>query len=222
MARRNGTDVWKLAPIDAPEEPEKGMYFWVQTGDHWAIGTRHTISRVNSRSFYVSVDGRKERIDRRDWHRWLRERSEEGYLLLNGHPVRDPTDEPLACGLRVPISVPKADTDDDQDGKDTTREGTMDTNLRDTRVLRAVRDVLKQYSLTRSGPDKDGFLQVEVKRPGATYKVRIDPAWRLPPTCTCPDAKRVKDGKGATFCKHTIAALLSDEEHRHQLIDLLL
>ena len=86
----------------------------------------------------------------------------------------------------------------------------------------AVRDVLKQYSLTRSGPDKDGFLQVEGKRPGATYKVRIDPAWRLPPTCTCPDAKRVKDGKGATFCKHTIAALLSDEEHRHQLIDLLL
>lgn len=226
MATRGGTDVWKLAPVDAPDEPREGMYFWVQTGDYWAIGERYTISRVNGKSFYVSINGRKERIDRRNWRRWLRARADEGYVVLNDHPLRDPRDEALAMGLTVPISTDAAANDAQEPGESNhqQRGARMDANLRDARLLRAVRDVLKRYTLSQKPPkdDEGAEIEVEVARRGASYTVRIDPEWRRPPTCTCPDADRIRDATGATFCKHTIAALLSDSKQRHQLIDLLL
>jgi SWIM zinc finger len=224
VAIRAGTDVWRLAPVDSPGEPRKGMYFWVQTGDHWAIGERYTISRVNNQSFYVSVDGRKERIDLRRWREWLRERSEEGYVVLDGHPLRDPLDEPFAMGVNVPVTgaATSPDRDDSEEKIHNSRGIRMNANLRDARLLRAVRDVMKRYSFSRTTSAEGEIIEVEVSRRGASYTVAIDPTWRRPPSCTCPDADRIRDASGATFCKHAIAALLSDDEHRHQLIDLLL
>ena len=183
MAKRGGTDVWRLTPVDSPEEPHKGMYFWVQTGDHWAAGERYTISRVNERSFYVSVDGRKERIDRRGWHSWLRERSEEGYVILDGHPLKDPQSEPFAIGLSAPVTGTRVlhDAEDEEQTPNNSRGTRMNANLRDARLLRAVRDVLKRYSFSRSESVEGELLKVEVARKGATYQVEIDPAWHRPP-----------------------------------------
>ena len=224
MAIRGGTDVWRLTPVDAPDEPRAGMYFWVQTGDHWAIGERYTISRVNGRSFYVSVDGRKERIDLRSWRSWLRARADEGYVVLDGHPLRDPSDETFAMGLSVPVTGAAAALDVGDNTENGHKSGglRMNANLRDARLLRAVRDVMKRYSFSRAESAEGELIEVEVSRRGASYTVTIDPTWRRPPSCTCPDADRIRDENGATFCKHAIAALLSDNEHRHQLIDLLL
>lgn len=55
-----------------------------------------------------------------------------------------------------------------------------------------------------------------------TWQVQVDPAWQTPPHCDCPDARRVAEPNGATFCKHAIAVLLSHDDLRHQLIDLLI
>jgi len=214
-------DPWRLEEMPAPDQPAKGMAFWVQTGSHRAFGQAYTINRVNERSFYVSVDGGKQRVDRRDWWRWLQERAGEGTLLLDGHPLTGLDAEPLFACAQVPVGAPLAlGADPGEIPRGPARP--MEPRLRDARVFRAVRDVIERYRLTRGGPDQAGLLTVEVARPGAAYQVRIDPEWRRGPTCTCPDAARVRDAEGATWCKHVIAALLTDDDQRHQVLDLLL
>jgi hypothetical protein len=208
---RREEDLWRLETTEAPREPRRGMEIWVQTGAHWAIGDRYTVSRVNGRSFYLAVDGRKERHDLRSWPRWLRERADEGTLTIDGHPLSGVRDEPLATGLSVPMEI---DRDNEETG------GPMEPRARDARWTRAVRDVLKRYTITRE-PGGERVVY-RVARRGAAYLVRVDPTWREPPSCSCPDADRVRDARGATFCKHTVATLLKDDEHRYQLLDLLL
>ena len=155
---------------------------------------------------------------------WLRERSEEGYVVLDGHPLKGPSDEPFAMGVNVPVTGAAAglDREDSEEKSHNSRGIRMNANLRDARLLRAVRDVMKRYSFSRGASARGEIVEVEVSRRGASYTVEIDPSWRRPPSCTCPDADRIRDASGATFCKHAIAALLSDDKHRHQLIDLLL
>ena len=105
MAQRKGTDVWSLPPVDAPDEPSKGMRFWVQTGDHWAIGDNHSVSRVSSRSFYIAHAGGRRRYALERWFHWLSERDAEGFVVLDGHPMRRPRRwVPPSPGM-IPIPV---------------------------------------------------------------------------------------------------------------------
>ena len=98
----------------------------------------------------------------------------------------------------------------------------MRIELRDARLLRAVRNVLKNYELLAEPATPEGLDTVRVRGGQRSYVVTVDPQWRRPPRCSCPDAVRVEDETGATFCKHSIAVLLARPEYRHQLIDLLL
>ncbi len=208
MAQRKGTDVWRLPPVDAPDEPSKGMRFWVQTGDHWAIGDNHSVSRVSSRSFYISHAGGRRRHALDGWFHWLSERDAEGFVVLEGRPMRRPAVAALAAGL--PRMSP------------THQEAPMRIELRDARLLRAVRNVVRNYDLVPEAPTAEGLDTVHVSGGQRSYVVHVDPEWRRSPRCSCPDAERMKDDTGATFCKHTIAVLLTTPDHRHQLIDLLL
>jgi len=104
----------------------------------------------------------------------------------------------------------------------------MKSNLRDARVLRAVREVIKRYEITEQPAAADSDAPAASRRCFSlvggtrTWQVEVDPAWSAPPRCSCPDARRVVDANGATFCKHAIAVLLSHDDLRHQLIDLLI
>lgn len=209
-------DAWRLSTIDPPATPAKGMKFWVQTGSHWAIGQGYTISRVNSRSFYVAADGSKGRRAIPEWHAWLREREREGRVALDGHPMRSVRTAPLSAAL-----VARSTTDgDDEEG-----EGGMARRTeRDARILRAVRDVVRTYALTEeTDDDEDGRRTFRLARRGAAYTVRVDPRWGRPPECDCPDAQRRFAGTGEpVFCEHVVATLVQRDELRHQLIDLFL
>ena len=102
----------------------------------------------------------------------------------------------------------------------------MNNDLRDARVLRAVREVMKRYEITEQ-PETQPAAEVDLRRfvltgGSKTWQVEVDPRWQTPPHCDCPDARRVAEPNGATFCKHAIAVLLSHDDLRHQLIDLLI
>lgn len=90
---------------------------------------------------------------------------------------------------------------------------------RDDRMRRAVREVLRKYSIEPSAPGKATFA---VCRGSRSYEVAIDPRWTDAPSCTCPDARRVDLLTEPLYCKHSIAVLLKFERHRHQLLDLFL
>ncbi len=222
------TDAWRLAAIGVPPMPMRGMKIWVQTGSHWSIGQSYSISRVNSRSFYVATDGKKKRLAILDWHAWLREREREGRVALDGHPMRSVRVAPLsdaftASGFEDELA---------DDGEE--REGAMKRRVeRDARIMRAVRQVVRDYTLSEldSEADDDPLFDAEdsarrsfrLTRRGAAYTVRIDPTWRRRPDCDCPDArKRLAQSDGAVFCKHIVATLIQREELRHQLLDLFL
>ncbi|MDY0061318.1 MAG: SWIM zinc finger family protein [Myxococcota bacterium] len=205
-----------VAAVPAPLAPTKGLHFWVQTGSHYSIGQGYAIGRVNGRSFYVVSAGRTVRHDLAEWTRWLGDRLAEGQVLLEGQPMQPPVPAGLAAGIGAPVtaSPPAAGAGAREDG--------MDVDQRDRRVLRAVRDVLRTYRIEPGEPHLPGEATFWVLGGQRRYLVSIDTKWRLPPSCTCPDAGQMRDGNGATFCKHVIAVLLSHPEHRHQLIDLLL
>lgn len=209
------TDVWRLDDVDPPSMPVKGMAFWVQTGTHWAIGTNYRIGTVNDRSFFVQADGKRTRFDLADWTRWLLDRCSEGIVKLEGHPMRSP---PLAPLFQGGTGVPDPGGEDKDEGG-----GAMELQQRDARILRAVKDVLKGYTIHPSAGPSPGPLAWSVKRPGTeAYTVTVDSDWRTPPQCTCPDHQRLRASDPGALCKHIIAVLLKTDDHRHQLLDFLL
>jgi hypothetical protein len=111
--------------------------------------------------------------------------------------------------------------DEDQGGKE------MELQQRDARMLRAVKDVLKGYAIREqsrpAGAPPSEPATYSVKRPGQeAYLVTVDPEWRAPAWCTCPDHVRLRASDPGAFCKHIIAVLLKSEGQRHQLLDFLL
>jgi len=99
----------------------------------------------------------------------------------------------------------------------------MDLDARYARIFRAVRDVLKGYRIGPAVAEEGGLLAHDVTKPGQPpYRVKLDPQWRFGPQCSCPDWLRVRDGARGGFCKHVVAVLLQSDEHRHQLVELLL
>jgi len=211
-----------MPQLDPPKAPVHGMTFWLQTGTHWAIGTNHTVRRVNSRSFYVASQGRVTRRLLCEWDQWLTERFAEGTLHLNFEPITPfPSLSPAQGG-------PMPDV-------------TLDLHARDQRFLRAATDVLKHYTITRTDPGDDtadDTVTFRVTRGGQddlpaassrgekgvanpSYTVTIEGDWSALPHCDCPDAQRTRETT-AGFCKHVIATLLSNDTLRHQLLDVIL
>jgi hypothetical protein len=204
-------DVWALAEQPAPTEPTPGMRLWINSGASWRDGYQARVASVSNACVTVRSGGRLERFPRAEWARWLLERSREGPVQVDGHPITPPAVAPLALGL---AERPTAD----EGGSET-----MEHDARDARIFRAVRDVVKGYVLRSVPSDAEGLLAFAVTKPGhAPYTVKLDPAWKHGPQCSCPDWLRVRDGDRGGFCKHVVAVLLQSDESRHQLIDLLL
>ena len=102
----------------------------------------------------------------------------------------------------------------------------MNRAYRDARIFRAVSQVTKAYTFSPAGENEDGDLLIRVEkgpRSRSRYVVTVDPLWGRPASCTCPDAsERLADIGDGALCKHAVAVLLSRDDLRHQLIDLLL
>ena len=194
-------DAEKLMAI--PSEPAKGMVFWVQDGEHWAMGDGYTISTVNGRSFYVSSRGETKRHLLAEWDWWLDQRMDEGRVFYRGRQLkRSMETDALTRGVVIP-------------------EFKIDLPGRDRRFLRAAREVLKNYTLSRRD-DEGGVTTIVVSRGRRRYHVGLHRDWAMPPQCDCPDARNGAARLTAGFCKHTIAVLIEYDDLRCQLLDVML
>jgi len=93
---------------------------------------------------------------------------------------------------------------------------------RESRMLRAIRDVQKKYTITEvAGADRSRreFRLTGGQQP---YTVRVWEGWEQAPTCTCPDHYQRAAAQTGGYCKHIIAVLLSHDELRCQLLELFL
>ena len=191
-----------LAPVHPPPAPQRGMKFWVQWGSHGCLGTNHSITRVNGRSFYVATDGRCERYLRVEWAQWLMGRFSEGAIFLEGHPLIPPPE--LAKG----------------EEEMSTAQIQIDLVARDNRFFRAANKVLGTYDIQRC--EEDGAACFVLSGGSDDYRVEVSQTWAHPPRCTCPDARFGAAEECAGYCKHVIAVLLSSEDLRYQLLEILL
>ena len=185
-----------------PPAPKRDMSFWVQWGSCYSLGTAYGINKVNTRSFYVSGDGRQDRYLLVEWDQWLDRRFAEGKVFFKGKLLAPPPS--------LNVAPPVAESPEE-----------VDPVERDRRFFRAAREVLGSYDIEQV---TDGPQEVEYLLRGGTdtYRVYLRNDWSAPPRCTCPDA-RVRSGEpGGAYCKHSIAVLLQDDEHRGQLLELLL
>ncbi len=93
---------------------------------------------------------------------------------------------------------------------------------REIRMLRAIQDVLKKYSIhetTRSGARRRTFRVTGGTRP---YDVTVREDWSESPACTCPDFLNRASRQNRGYCKHIIAVLFLYEELKCQLLELFL
>ena len=187
---------------NVPQEPVRGLVFWVQEGSHWSFGDSFTVGRVNSRSFYVHSQGKNERFLTSEWGWWLDQRFAEGTVFCNGRLLAKPGQDPVVAEV-------------------TAEAFSVDLPGRDQRFLRAAKDVLTGYDMTRKAVD-GGFVEVEVRRGRRTYTVTARPDWATPPTCTCPDANNGARRLTGGFCKHAMAVSITYDDLRCQLLDLLI
>ena len=184
-----------------PQKPIHGLVFWVQEGSHWSFGDAFTVGRVNGRSFYVHSQGKTERFLTSEWGWWLEQRFAEGTVFCNGRQLVQPGDDPMVSQV-------------------TAEEFSVDLPGRDQRFLRAARDVLTGYDITRKDGD-DGFVEIQVKKGRRAYTVTARPDWATPPMCSCPDAKNTARRLTGGFCKHAMAVCITYDDLRCQLLDLL-
>lgn len=187
-----------------PPAPLRGMKFWVQWGTHCCLGTGHSITRVNSRSFYVATQGRCERYLHAQWSQWLLARFAQGTVSLDGQPLQAP-----------PALKPRGEDEM------AATQITVDIHARDQRFLRAARKVLRQYQIKRQ-PEQGGVVRFAVTGGDHDYQVELRPDWSRQPRCSCPDASHDARDRCAGFCKHIIATLVAHEDLQFQLLDLLL
>lgn len=164
----------------------------VQYGTHYSLGVEHTVSRVNSRSFYVSSGGVVTRLLLAEWSQWLHKRLAEGRVLIDGVAW-----VPSASECHGTVAV--------------------DVAVRGPRFLRAANDVMKRYRFSRVV--EGALVRVEVVGGERPYTVEAWTDWRDRARCTCPDALRPAVNG---YCKHVIAVLLGDAALRCQLLDVLL
>lgn len=164
----------------------------------------YTVGEVNSRSFYVTMNGRRERFLLTQWNDWLEARTNEGDVLLDGRAMKPPAQSTLR-GVSAVGSV----------------QVNVSLRARELRFMRGFKDVLGSYEIRQVSAD-DEAVRYRVARQGSDYLVTLDRSWRAVPDCSCPDAQHGGRRGHAGFCKHVIAVLMTDEEHRYQLLDLFL
>ncbi len=186
-----------------------------QCDDHplrlWCLGTCHSITQVNGRSFYAYAKGRRQRRLRVEWRQWLA-RLQRGARLWLLRSERDPAGWQQLRALQ-PDPM-------DQAGAMAGVSGGLDQFEIDQRMQRALRQVLPRYQLVRSDR-ADGLVVVEVSGGAQPYEVRAPAAWSEPPQCSCPDALHRRPLHGG-FCKHALAVLLRWPDLRCQLLDAIL
>ena len=196
MARKR-TPAPRGAP--PPAKPRDGMNFRLQWGSSPSQGKELTISKANTRSFYVSCDGKQRRYLLEEWPQWLERLFVEGKLFLEGEML-EPQPEPSAAAA-APVPV--------------------DPLQRDKRFFRAAREVLRDYKIQLEAVDSR-TSEYLVSGVGKRYRVFISNDWSDEPYCECPDARGRAHEPGGAFCKHAIAVLIQDEANRGQLLELLL
>lgn len=98
---------------------------------------------------------------------------------------------------------------------------------RDTRISRALRDVVPHYNIMAIASTSDDAKIVRFRvraklseKALSDYTVSVSREWKKEPTCTCPDGERQLRLRG--YCKHAIAVLLSTKEYSCQLLELFL
>jgi predicted nucleic acid-binding Zn finger protein len=194
-----------LPRIDPPSAPARGMALWVVWGSRYGMGERYSISRVSSRSFFVSHRGRRSRHLLVEWSAWLAERFAEGSVFIDGQELRRPAQLPPLQG-GAPMSDPSP----------------VALATRERSFLRAAEEVLVRYRIARRDPDRAGLVRFAVSGGSRDYEVRVRPDWGAPPVCTCPDATGPMRERHRGFCKHVVAVLLSNDDLSCQLLDVLL
>lgn len=175
----------------------------------WCLGSCHTITQVNGRSFYFYAQGHTGRRLRVEWRQWLAELQRLHWVWLlesdtcrkGWQLLRPPQLDPLAAVL----------TDD---------LGGLDRLERDQRFQRAVQQVLGRYRLERR-EDEAGVVCIRVEGGAEPYEVTLRLDWSHPPACSCPDAIHRRPVHGG-FCKHTVAVLLRWPDLRCQLLTAIL
>ncbi|MBU1410792.1 SWIM zinc finger domain-containing protein [Myxococcota bacterium] len=93
---------------------------------------------------------------------------------------------------------------------------------RESRMLRAIRDVLKKYTIEEDAVGSGAERVFKLNGGQSPYTVRVRRDWAAAPTCTCPDHYKRAAAQTGGYCKHIIAVLLSHDELRCQLLDLFL
>ena len=180
------------------------MKFWVQWGSHLAMGNGYSINKVNSRSFYVSTDGRQERYLLVEWEQWLARRFAEGKVLLDGE-LLEPPPPVLSIQGPPPGEVARG----------------VDRAVRDGLFLAAAREVTASHDIELV-EENEREVHYLLRGPGPNRRVFVRCDWSEPPRCDCPEAREQAAGGRTAWCKHGVAVLLQDENHRGQLLELLL
>ncbi len=156
----------RLRPAPRPSAPRPGLVIDVHPGESDLIYDRHSVSRVNGRSFYVHRDGATTRHLVVEWDSWLDRLQQSGSVRIDGRPL--------------PPARPAAPP------------GDVDLAARDARLLRGARDVLKTYAFKRF--DDDGRALTGVSCGKSRWHVVARPDWAERPGCSCPDARQGRNG----------------------------
>ena len=203
-------------PVDvngrlAPLAPVRGLA--IQRSGPGLGYVHYRVTHRNPRTFTAQGLGRAETRLLAEWGDWLDSILDDPAAVLTFHlPSCAPSRRGRCSGCdasalgRGPVAAPAPSPPG-------AHAMPVNTAARDARILRAAREVLREYTLTRSAPDT-----VRVKGGTRPYRVTVDPLWVRTPTCTCPDHAR----PGGPWCKHIIAALLQEDGLRCQLLELFL
>lgn len=199
MVQRCDEDVWRGAPVSAPEAPRQGMRFWVQTGTHWSLGVGHTIGRVTGESFNVACRGARTRHPRSEWATWLATRSAEGQLTLDGNPVVPPSRAHLSASVAVPLGEV---------------ERAVEPLVLHGRARRAALRALLVDARFDAEAEADGAYRITVSHATGECAVRVPALASEGPRGSCGEAAGRADGA----CLHASAVCLRDVVLRGRLL----
>jgi hypothetical protein len=223
--------------------PARGLVVEVHLGGAGRFFDRWRVAACSRARFVARTAGRAEERPAAEWGAWLDARAAEGTLSAHlpgcalswckgcdtaslgrpGVPPGAPARRPGAATVRAgpgPASRSTTPAPRALPAPGVSMPA-VDVGARDARVLRAAKDVLARYTFHPLPPAEPGerLVRLEVHGGARPYTVTVDPDWRTPARCTCPDHARASNGG---FCKHVIGALLRDEALRCQLLELFL
>lgn len=193
----------RLPPVPAPVQPQAGQFFEVGTLSNLV---RRRVLSVSKRGFTVTCNSLRHAHPLADWHPWLVARCQEGPVHLAGYPMLPPQ----PAGLSGNSPPPKVRT--------TYAGPRRNLARRDNKLLRAVRDVLKTYEITRHVTG-DGALRFAIKGGKQPYNVTVTGGALQQVACTCPDGEW-QSSQGS--CKHALAVMLGQPDLQYLALDFFL